>query len=318
MKSRKELNSSIKKLLAGDAIALSRLISLVENNDKYTNTIMDAVHRKGGFAHRIGITGPPGAGKSSLIDCLVGYLRSKKFKVGIIAIDPSSPFTGGAVLGDRIRMQKHSVDPGVFIRSVGSRGSHGGLSRSAYRIAELYDAAGFNWTILETVGVGQTELDVIKIADTTVVVLVPESGDSIQTMKAGLMEIADIFVVNKSDRPDAEDVVSNLKALVDMSCKANEWRQPVVLTNSITGSGIEELMRYIEEHREYLINSGKSYEKRKRLKREDLIDLVEIAIKSRVECLLKSKNFSKFIKAVEDGDKSPYQVVGEIISRIFN
>lgn len=316
MKSRKELNSSIKKLLVGDTFSLSRLISLVENNNKYTNTIMDAVYSRIGFAHRIGITGPPGAGKSSLIDCLLAYLRSRNFRVGIIAIDPSSPFTGGAVLGDRIRMQKHSVDSGVFIRSVGSRGSHGGLSRSAYRIAGLYDAAGYDYTILETVGVGQTELDVIKIADTTVVVMVPESGDSIQTMKAGLMEIADIFVVNKSDRPGAEDVVNNLKVLVEMSGKPMEWKQPVVLTNSIKGTGIDELFKYLEEHRKYLSKTGKDNEKRKILKREELIDLIQTAIKSRVENLLKSKYIFGIVKEVEEGEKSPYQVIRKIISKI--
>lgn len=316
MKSRKELNSSIKKLFTGDTISLSRLISLVENNNEHTNTIMDAVHPRIGFAHRIGITGPPGAGKSSLIDCLLEYLRSRNFRVGIIAIDPSSPFTGGAVLGDRIRMQKHTLDSGVFIRSVGSRGSHGGISRSAYRIAALYDAAGFDYTILETVGVGQTELDVIKIADTTVVVLVPESGDSIQTMKAGLMEIADIFVVNKSDRPGAEDVVNNLKVIVEMTARPMEWRQPVVLTNSIRGTGIDDLFRYIEEHRRYLSKTGKDNEKRRKLKREELMDLIQTALKSRVENLLKSRYISKIVEDVEEGRKSPYQVIERIISKI--
>jgi len=316
LKSKKELNSFIQKLFAGDPIALSKLISLVESNDKYTNAIMEAVYPGIGFAHRIGITGPPGAGKSSLIDCLLVYLRSKNFKVGIIAIDPSSPFTGGAVLGDRIRMQKHSLDSGVFIRSLGSRGSHGGLSRSAYRIAGLYDAAKYDYTILETVGVRQTELDVIKIADTTVVVLVPESGDSIQTMKAGLMEIADIFVVNKSDRPGAEDVLNNLKVLVEMSAKPMEWRQPIVLTNSIKGTGIDELFKYIGEHRKFLTRSGKDNEKKKILRREELIHLIQTGMKSRVENLLKSKNMLKIIRDVEEGKKSPYQVISEILAKI--
>jgi LAO/AO transport system kinase len=277
---------------------------------------MHAIHSKIGSAWRIGVTGPPGAGKSSLIDCLLGHLREKNFKVGIIAIDPSSPFTGGAVLGDRIRMQKHSVDSGVFIRSVGTRGSHGGLSRSAYRIAGLYDAAGYDYVILETVGVGQTELDVIKIADTTIVVLVPESGDAIQTMKAGLMEIADIFVVNKSDRPGAEDAVNNLRALVDISAKTGGWKQPVVLTNSINGSGIDELFKCLEEHRRYLNKTGKDNENRKILKREELMDLIQDSIKSRIEKVLRSKSMSKILQEVEEGKKSPYQVVKKILSKI--
>lgn len=316
MKSERELNKYIKMLSSGNPRALSRLISLIENGSEYTNAIMHAIHSKIGSAWRIGVTGPPGAGKSSLIDCLLGHLREKNFKVGIIAIDPSSPFTGGAVLGDRIRMQKHSVDSGVFIRSVGTRGSHGGLSRSAYRIAGLYDAAGYDYVILETVGVGQTELDVIKIADTTIVVLVPESGDAIQTMKAGLMEIADIFVVNKSDRPGAEDAVNNLRALVDISAKTGGWKQPVVLTNSINGSGIDELFKCLEEHRRYLNKTGKDNENRKILKREELMDLIQDSIKSRIEKVLRSKSMSKILQEVEEGKKSPYQVVKKILSKI--
>lgn len=316
MKSKKELDKYIRALIAGDTLALSRLISLVENNSEFTNAIMDAVHSMIGTAWRIGITGPPGGGKSSLIDCLIQYLRRRDFRVGIIAIDPSSPFTGGAVLGDRIRMQKHSVDTGVFIRSVGSRGGHGGLSHSAYRIAGLYDAAGYDYTILETVGVGQTELDVIKIADTTIVVLVPESGDSIQTMKAGLMEIADIFVVNKEDRPGADVAARNLRALVEMSSKPTEWKQPVILTNSVKGTGIDELFKYIQEHRDYLKRTGEANEKRKILRKEELIELVQLALKSRVEKLLKTDEFLKIVKDVENGKKSPYQVIKKISQKI--
>ncbi len=316
MKSRNDIKVYIKKLLCGDSLALSRLISLVENESRYMDTIMDAIHLKVGKSWKIGITGPPGAGKSSLIDCLVEYLRARNFKLGIIAIDPSSPFTGGAVLGDRIRMQKHALDSGVFIRSVGSRGTHGGISRSAYRIAGLYDAAGYDYTILETVGVGQTELDVIKIADTTVVVLVPESGDSIQTMKAGLMEIADIFVVNKGDRPGADDVVNNLRALVEMSGESYGWRQPVLLTNSIKGTGINELFRCIMEHREYLMKSGKDNEKRKILRKEELFDLIQRGLQLRVMKLLRSKDMRRMLLEVEEGKRSPYQVLKGVLSRI--
>ncbi len=316
MKSKNDIKVYIKRLLSGDSLALSRLISLVENESRYTSAVMDAIHGKMGKSWKIGITGPPGAGKSSLIDCLVEYMRGKNLRIGIIAIDPSSPFTGGAVLGDRIRMQKHTLDSGVFIRSVGSRGSHGGISRSAYRIAGLYDAAGYDYTILETVGVGQTELDVIKIADTTVVVLVPESGDSIQTMKAGLMEIADIFVVNKEDRPGADDAVNNLRALVEMSGESSGWKQPVVLTNSIKGIGIDELFRCIEEHKKYLMKSGKDNEKSVILRREELLDLIERNLQQRVEKLLRSKDMKKMLSEVEEGKRSPYQVVKEILSRI--
>lgn len=316
MKSKRELNKYIKRLFSGDPVALSRLISLVENNSELTNTVMDAIYSKIGTAWRIGVTGPPGAGKSSIIDCLVKFLRERRFRVGIIAIDPSSPFTGGAVLGDRIRMQKHSLDSGVFIRSVGTRGSHGGLSRSAYRIAGLYDAAGYDYIILETVGVGQTELDVIKIADTTVVVLVPESGDAIQTMKAGLMEIADIFVVNKSDRPGADEAVNNLKIIVEMSLKPERWQQPVIATNALTGAGIEMLVKQIGEHRKYLERTGGDKEKRAQLRREELIEIIHSELKANIEKLLRSREISRIIKDVEKGSKSPYQVVKKIIDKI--
>jgi len=316
LKSQKDLKKLIKNLFKGDIISLSRLITLVENSEDETLRIMHEIHKHTGRARRIGITGPPGAGKSSLIDLLVEKMRSGDKRVGIIAIDPSSPFTGGAVLGDRIRMQKHSTDPGVFIRSVGSRGSHGGISRSAYRIAALYDAAGYDYIFFETVGVGQTELDVIKIADTVVVVLVPESGDSIQTMKAGLMEIADIFVVNKSDRPGAEEVAKNLSSMVDMSVQRSAWKQPVILTNALTGHGVDGLVDAINRHTEFLKKTGEDREKRGRLRREELIDLLHRMVQAKIDRLFKSKAISGMVKDVEEGKKSPYEVVDKILSRI--
>ncbi|HEX6776022.1 MAG TPA: methylmalonyl Co-A mutase-associated GTPase MeaB, partial [Methylomirabilota bacterium] len=190
--------SLVDRMLAGDRLALARLITRVENRMPGVAEIMRGVQPHLGRAHVLGITGPPGAGKSTLVDRLTTRLRTEGERVGIIAVDPSSPFTGGAVLGDRIRMQAHTLDPGVFIRSMATRGSLGGLAAATGDIIKLMDAAGFPWILIETVGVGQTELDIIKQADTTVVTLVPESGDSVQAMKAGLMEVADIFVVNKA------------------------------------------------------------------------------------------------------------------------
>ena len=190
-------------MLHGDRLALARLITQVENRAAAVPTIMKAVHGRAGGAYVVGVTGPPGAGKSTIADRLVGHLRADAQTVAVVAVDPSSPFTGGAVLGDRIRMQTHALDAGVFIRSMATRGSLGGLARATRDVLKLIAAAGYQWILVETVGVGQTELDVMRLADTTVVVLVPESGDAIQAMKAGLMEAADVFVVNKADRAGA-------------------------------------------------------------------------------------------------------------------
>src|SRR5262245_34692501 len=200
-----------RRMLDGDRLALARLITRVENRTPDVPGIMRAVHARGGRAYVLGMTGPPGAGKSTLVDRLTTLLRSEGNSVGIIAVDPSSPFSGGAVLGDRIRMQTHTLDPDVFIRSMATRGSLGGLAGATGDVIRLLDAFGFAWIIIETVGVGQTELDIIRQADTTVVALVPESGDSIQAMKAGLMEVADVFVVNKADRPGAHALMAELR-----------------------------------------------------------------------------------------------------------
>ncbi|MBI1725904.1 MAG: methylmalonyl Co-A mutase-associated GTPase MeaB, partial [Candidatus Rokubacteria bacterium] len=203
-------------MLAGDRLALARLITRVENRMPGVAEILRSVQPRLGRAHVLGVTGPPGAGKSTLVDRLTARLRAGGAGVGVIAVDPSSPFTGGAVLGDRIRMQAHTLDPDVFIRSMATRGSLGGLAAATGDVIKLLDAFGKQWILIETVGVGQTELDIIKQADTTVVVLVPESGDAIQTMKAGLMEVADIFVVNKADRDGATPLMTEVRFMVHL------------------------------------------------------------------------------------------------------
>jgi LAO/AO transport system kinase len=247
----------VKRMLAGDRFALARLITLVENRHPDTALVMSLIHERCGRAYTIGITGPPGAGKSTLVDRLIGKLREQGHSVGIIAIDPSSPFSGGAVLGDRIRMQSHYLDEQVFIRSLSTRGSHGGLARATRNVARLLDAFGKDFIVVETVGVGQTELDVMRVADTTVVVLVPEAGDTVQTMKAGLLEIADTFVVNKADREGALRIKTELEMMLQLR-PAAEWKVPVLLTEATTGKGVTELLDVILRHREFWRTSGQN------------------------------------------------------------
>lgn len=240
----KGVEDLIQSMLRGDKRALARLMTFVDNRHPDLMTIMAAVYARSGRAIKIGITGPPGAGKSTLVDKLIRHFRSHDKTVGVVAIDPSSPFSGGAVLGDRIRMQDHGADDGVFIRSLGSRGSHGGLSRATREVVGLMDAFGFDVIMIETVGVGQTELDIMVVAHVTIVILVPESGDTIQTMKAGLMEIADIFVVNKADREGADRIAAELKSLSHMYRDQKEI--PVVKTEAIHNKGIDELMGVLD------------------------------------------------------------------------
>ena len=239
-------HEEINRLLDGNVRALSKLITLVESDPQILASVYPAIKDAVGRNHIVGITGPPGAGKSTLSSAFVSIIRDTGRTVAILACDPSSPFTGGAVLGDRVRMQSHYADPGVFIRSISSRGSGGGLSASTYGITTLLDAFGFDMVLLETVGVGQTELDVMKISDTVIVVLVPESGDSIQTMKAGLMEIADIFVVNKSDRVGADRMVKDVRGALQLSENHAVSLPPVLKTRADAGDGVPELLFEID------------------------------------------------------------------------
>ena len=239
-------HEEINRLLDGNIRALSKLITLVGSDPQILASVYPEIKDAVGRNHIVGITGPPGAGKSTLSSALVSIIRDTGRTVAILACDPSSPFTGGAVLGDRVRMQSHYADPGVFIRSISSRGSGGGLSASTYGITTLLDAFGFDMVLLETVGVGQTELDVMKISDTVIVVLVPESGDSIQTMKAGLMEIADIFVVNKSDRVGADRMVKDVRGALQLSENHAVRLPPVLKTRADAGDGVPALLFEID------------------------------------------------------------------------
>lgn len=250
------MDDLVSKMFSGDRLALSRLISKVEGRSKELVSIMSRVQVRCGRTYKIGVTGPPGAGKSTLVDRLLSQFRRQSKTVGVIAIDPSSPFSGGAVLGDRIRMQDHAGDDGVFIRSLGSRGSHGGISRATREVSKLFDAFGMDLVIIETVGVGQTELDIMEIADTTIVIVTPESGDAIQTLKAGILEIADFFVVNKADRDGADLMQAELKAMLEMGGRAASWKPPVLLVQAHKDKGVREIVQVIEDHRAFLGEKG--------------------------------------------------------------
>jgi LAO/AO transport system kinase len=337
----------LERFRAGQRTALARAISIVEDGRLGFERILHQLHAEMGRAHRIGVTGPPGAGKSTLTSKLALELRKADEKIGIVAVDPSSPFTGGALLGDRIRMTNISTDPGIFIRSMASRGHLGGLATTTKEVADLLDAYGYDRVVLETVGVGQSELEIAGTADTSVVVLVPESGDSIQAMKAGLMEVADVFVINKADRPGADRLAQELELMLHMrlgeapsnaghhgvslksvqkaareglKAKADEtgaWAIPVLKTVAQSGEGIEELARTLDRHRVYLQDSGELSRRRQ----ARLAERVRAVVERRLQRLAwrlgpGEEILEDSLRALEAGELSPYAVADRIVTEL--
>jgi LAO/AO transport system kinase len=312
----------VERMLGGDRLALARLITHVENRTAAVPAIMKAIHGRAGGGYVVGVTGPPGAGKSTVVDRLTAHLRAQSATVGIVAVDPSSPFTGGAVLGDRIRMQAHALDSGVFIRSMATRGSLGGLARATGEVLKLLRAFGHDWVLAETVGVGQTELDIMKLADTTVVVLVPESGDAIQTMKAGLMEAADVFVVNKADRAGAPALMAELKFAAHLhyssgtSAKDIDWEIPVLSAQAQADVGIGELLAEIVRHRQTLEAAGALTARRQQRLRGELESLLLDALRTRVERGLGGGTLRAKLDEVMAGDVDPYSAVEAMLPMV--
>lgn len=309
----------IARMLGGDRIALAKLITLVENRDPETPEVMSQLHDATRRAAVVGITGPPGAGKSTLVDRLISSLRAAQQRVGVVAVDPSSPFSGGAVLGDRIRMQTHFLDPGVFIRSLSARGNVGGLARATRDVARLLAAFGKDTVIVETVGVGQNEFDVMRLADTVVVVLVPEAGDTIQAMKAGLLEIADVFVVNKADRDGAARMQTELEQMLQLRPAAG-WQVPVLQTVAPDGKGIAELVDAIGQHRRYLEQSGEGAARAAAARHQEFVSALRDELGRRLEGAMRNGAIHDVLERLDRGEIDPYAALRQVLGdrRLFD
>ena len=303
------------RLLSGEQRALSRVISMLERGDPSAADVMREIDSRSGRAYTLGITGPPGAGKSTIVDQLTRHLRQQDKRVGIVAVDPTSPFSGGALLGDRIRMQRHYLDPGVFIRSIATRGQAGGLPRIVKGIARALDAAGYDVVIVETVGVGQTELGIMGVADTVAVALIPEAGDTIQALKAGIMEIADLYVVNKADRDGADQMAASVTAMLHMALTTPDWVPPVMLTAAHTGRGIEQLWDKLEEHLTYLKNSGNLKRRRGEHRTQEFLEVVEEELVRRLRSLVQTDpELLSVLDQIAEKDAEPYSAALQFLS----
>lgn len=304
----------VQDMLAGKEQALARLITLIERGAPEVPLIMSKINANLGNSHIVGVTGPPGGGKSSIVDRLTAKMRAEGNTVGIVACDPSSPFSGGAVLGDRIRMQQHYLDSEVFIRSMATRDGRGGLSPTTKEVLKLMDAFGKDFVLVETVGVGQTELDIMDSADTVIVVLVPEAGDAIQAMKAGIMEIADIFVVNKSDREGADAVADDLRQMLRLNPKHEWWEVPVLTAQAVNDVGIDDLFQQVKNHRQALKDAGQLDVRRKAQRRAEFLEVVERTIRERIlDLIRKNEQLTESLQKVEQGEIDPYSATDDLL-----
>ena len=305
------------QLLSGSKRHLARAITLVENGTDAGREILGAVYSRGGAAYTVGITGFPGAGKSTLADQLIAVYRRQQRKVGVVAVDPSSAFSGGAILGDRIRMQRHATDPQVFIRSLATRGNFGGLSKATGDVVDLLDAGGHDPILLETVGVGQDEIDIVRVADTVLVVLVPGLGDDIQTLKAGVLEIADLFVINKADRPGAERLEQELRSMLALGGSASHQATPILKTVATRGEGIDELVAAVQQHREQAMASGATEQRRReRGERRFLALLRDRLVERALQRLDEARGLQQRVREIQERRIDPYTAVEQVLAEL--
>ena len=306
----------IERLRAGDPRALSRAISTVENRAPEWSELLKALFPHTGRARIIGLTGAPGSGKSTLVDQLARHYRKDDRTIGIIAVDPTSPYTGGAILGDRIRMQDHFSDPGIYIRSMATRGSLGGLARTTADVATVLDASGRDMILIETVGVGQDEIDIVRLADITIVILVPGMGDDVQTIKAGIMEIADIFVINKSDREGAERVEREIRALQSLATRSDNWTPPIVKSVATDGTGVKELAAAIAQYEGYLQKENLVLKRTIQNWQERIIEMLREALLDKAREQLGDGQVTRYAAEVAQHKRDPYTLVEEIVSKL--